>query len=185
MEYTPREVSNDSAQFNETEKQQDVQLARIWRMPPHKVGIMDRATFSNIEQQAIEFVQDTIMPWLVMIEQAISRDLILAPQRYYARFNVAGLLRGDTASRFEAYSKAIQSGWMSVNDVRRLENLNPVDGGDTYFRNASLVPLDAPAGAAGAGTQGQALVDEQLAQLEALKKQVESGNGEELGNQQA
>lgn len=177
MKYHPNMVSNEAAQFIETEKEMAVQMARIWRMPPHKVGIMDRATFSNIESQAIEFVTDTIMPWLVMIEQAISRDLLVAPQRYYAQFNVNGLLRGDTKSRFEAYAQAIQSGWLSPNDVRRLENLDPVPGGETYFRNAALVPLDAPAMAPGAAAASSPAAA--LTQLRLIEKEVQNDGKEQ------
>jgi len=177
MEYTPHAVSNEAAQFNETEKQVDSQLARIWRMPPHKVGIMDKATFTNIEQQSIEFVVDTVMPWLVMIEQAISRDLILAPRRYFAQFNVNGLLRGDTKSRFEAYSQAIQAGWLSPNDVRRLENLDPIPGGGIYFRNAALVPLDSPANPPPLTQQAQLDAAQKLLAL--TKKEVDDNDEKE------
>lgn len=174
QKYHPATVNNEQAQFNETERQMDVQLARIWRMPPHKVGIMDKATFSNIEQQSIEFVVDTIMPWLVMIEQAISRDLIVAPGRYYAQFNVNGLLRGDMKSRFEAYAQAIQNGWLSPNQVRRLENLNPVDGGDTHFRNAALVPLDTPAGVGTGASLSPAPAKQAAAELDAIRREAEA-----------
>lgn len=179
MKYTPNIVSNEAAQFIETEKQQDMQLARIWRMQPHKVGILDRATFTNIEQQNIEHVVDTIMPWLVMIEQAISRDLIVANRRYYAQFNVNGMLRGDTGSRFEAYAKAIQSGWLSPNDVRRLENLDPIPGGDTYFRNAALVPLDSPPNPPPLTAQASSDLSKAMDLLKKTQEEVEASDGGE------
>ena len=135
------------AQFLETRRFQVSEISRIFRVPPHMVGDLERATFSNIEQQSLEFVIYSIWPWLVRWEQEIKRSLF-TPQEaltYFAEFLVQGLLRGDIQSRYQAYSTARQWGWMSANDVRRLENMNPVEGGDTY-----LVPLNMiPAGQAG------------------------------------
>ncbi len=145
MTYKEVSIANDKAQFIETAKEADLRVARIWRIPPHKVGILDRATFSNIEQQALEFVSDTLLPWLRLWEQAISRDLIVRDPTLFAEFNVAGLLRGDLKSRYEAYAVGRNWGWLSVNDVRRLENMNPLDDGDGYLRPLNMVPADAPA----------------------------------------
>ena len=138
MKYQQLGLTNEQAQFLETRKYQDVDIARIFRVPPHKVGILDRATFSNIEQQAIEFVTDTLRPWLVRWEQAISRDLILNRGRFFAEHNVNGLLRGDTEARFRAYAIGRNWGWLSANDVRRLENLNAIDEGDIYLQPQNM-----------------------------------------------
>lgn len=137
-----RGQTNDEAQFIETRTKAAIEVAQYWHMPPHKIGILDKATFSNIEQQALEFVIDTLMPWLVLWEQAINRDLIVLDRRYFAEFNVLGLLRGDIKSRFEAYSQARQWGWLSVDDIRRLENMNPLPGGagEVYLQPMNMVP---------------------------------------------
>jgi HK97 family phage portal protein len=134
-------VNNEEAQFLETRNALNLDITRIWRVPPHKVGILDRATFTNIEHQSLEFVTDTILPIVRLIEQAISRDLILAPQRYYAQFNLDGLLRGDLQSRYSAYAIGRNWGWLSTNDIRRRENMNPVEGGDDdYLQPLNMVP---------------------------------------------
>lgn len=135
------------AQFLETRRFQISEIARIFRVPPHMIGDLERATFSNIEQQSLEFVIYTIWPWLVRWEQEIKRSLFTPAESlmYFAEFLVEGLLRGDIQSRYQAYATGRQWGWMSANDVRRLENMNPIEGGDTY-----LVPLNMiPAGQAG------------------------------------
>ncbi len=140
-------IPPEDAQFLQTRKFQVTEIARLYRIPPHMLADLERATFSNIEHQSIEFVMHTIRPWLVRWEQAIRRDLLSREdrKRYFAEFLVDGLLRGDIQSRYEAYATARQNGWMSANDIRALENMNPIDGGDVY-----LVPLNmVPAGSAG------------------------------------
>lgn len=132
MKYQQIGISNRDAQFLESRKFSVTEIARIFGIPPHMIADLDRATFSNIEQQSVEFVTYTMRPWLVCWEQAISRDLILAPDRYFAEFNVDGLLRGDIESRYAAYAIAVEHEWLSPNEVRALENMNPRDGGDTY-----------------------------------------------------
>jgi HK97 family phage portal protein len=137
-------VDNNKAQFLETYMQVALQICRLWRMPPHKVGILTDATFSNIEQQSLEFVTDTLLSWLVAWEQALNRDLIapLTPGMF-AEHNVAGLLRGDLKARYEGYAIARNWGWLSVNDIRRLENMNPVDHGDVYLQPLNMAPAGA------------------------------------------
>lgn len=135
-------ASNEEAQFLETRKELALEIARIWRMPPHKVGLMDKATFSNIEQQALEFVIDTMLPWLTMIERWYKRNLLndRINRNVNVEHNVAGLLRGDIKARYEAYAQGRQWGWLSANDVRSFENMNPVDGGDLYLTPMNMVP---------------------------------------------
>ena len=133
-------MNSEEAQFLQSRKFQIAEIARWYRVPLHMLNELDKATFSNIEHQSIEFVMHTIRPWLVRIEQTISRDLLTQSEReqgLYVAHSVEGLLRGDTSSRYEAYGKGIQDGWLNRNEVRRLENLNPVDGLDEY-----LVPLN-------------------------------------------
>lgn len=131
-------VKNNEAQFLETWKATALEIIGLFDIPPHKVGNLEKATFSNIEQQALEFVQDTLMVYLQAWEQAITRDLILAPDRYYAEHTLAALVRGDLQGRYAAYAVARQWGWMSVNDILRRENMNPIGpAGDIY-----LTPLN-------------------------------------------
>jgi len=144
MKYHTIGISPEDAQFLETRKYQVNEICRIFRVPPHLVGDLDRATFSNIEHQSIEFVQHTIRPWLVRWEQEISRSLLDEKERtlYFAKFNVDGLLRGDYKSRMEGYSIGRQNGWMSINDIRRLEDMPLVPaekGGDDYLVNGNMI----------------------------------------------
>jgi HK97 family phage portal protein len=137
-------IPPEDAQFLQTRKFQLADIARMFRVPPHMLADLDRATFSNIEHQGIEFVQHTLRPWLVNWEQEISRSLLLSRERstYYAEFAVDGLLRGDMQSRYTAYSIGRQNGWLSANDIRRYENLNPIPGGDVYLVPLNMVPAD-------------------------------------------
>ena len=130
MKYHEMTVNNKDMQFLESRKYQDGDIARIFRVPPHKIGLLDRATFSNIEHQGLEFVTDTMMPWLVRWEQAISRDLITDDDQYFAEYLVDSLMRGDTQSRYNAYSVAINSGFMTRNEARQKENMDTLDGLD-------------------------------------------------------
>jgi len=145
MDYTQIGIPPDDAQFLQTRKFQLQEIARIYRVPPHMLADLERATFSNIEHQSIDFVVHTIRPWLVRWEQAIKQKLFLEQERdiYFAEFLVDGLLRGDTQSRFEAYTKGFQVGGYSVNDILELENRNPIGSeGDKRFVPMNMIPLD-------------------------------------------
>lgn len=135
-------IPPEEAQFLQTRTFQAQEIARIFRMPPHKIGLLENATFSNIEHQAIEFVTDTIRPWVIRFEQALYRDLLgeREQQSLYFEYLVDGLLRGDTGTRYGAYAVARQWGWLSVNDIRRLENMPPVEGGDVYLQPMNMTP---------------------------------------------
>ena len=146
LKYTPISISPEQAQFLETRKFQINEIARIFRVPPHMVGDLEKSSFSNIEQQSLEFVKYTLEPWLVRWEQSIQRTLFSADEkkRYFVRFNVEGLLRGDYASRMNGYAVGRQNGWMSANDIRELENLDRIpaeEGGDLYLINGNMLPL--------------------------------------------
>ena len=146
MTFTPISLPNNEAQFLETRKFQVEEICRIFRVPPHLVGNLDRATFSNIENQSIDFAVHTIRPWLVRIEQAMNRALFADSEKghFYVQFNIDGLMRGDYKSRMEGYSIGRQNGWLSANDIRSLENMNPIpaeEGGDTYLINGNMVPI--------------------------------------------
>lgn len=146
LKYHQIGIPPEDSQFLETRKFQVNEIARIFRVPPHMVGDLERATFSNIEHQSIEFVVHTIRPWLVRWEQAIKRDLFLPGERstFFPEFLVDGLLRGDTKSRYEAYAVGRQNGWLSADDIRELENMNPLpDGqGKIYLVNGNMIPAD-------------------------------------------
>lgn len=132
-------IAPEEAQFLETRKFQVNEIARFFRVPPHMLGDLERATFSNIEHQSIDFVVHSIRPYLVRWEQAINTSLFgkEGQKKYFAEFTVDGLLRGDIKSRYEAYNTGIQAGFLNRNEVREMENRNPVDGLDEY-----LVPLN-------------------------------------------
>jgi len=139
MTFRPLSMTNADAELIAVLKLMALDIARIYKVPPHMIGELDKATFSNIEHQGIQFVIYTLLPWIRRHEQAMMRDFLLPNERseYYIEFNVSGLLRGDQKSRFDAYAIARQWGWLSANDIRRLENLPPIAGGDKY-----LVPLN-------------------------------------------
>lgn len=146
MTFTPLSIPNNEAQFLETRKFQVDEICRIFRVPPHLVGNLEHATFSNIEHQSIDFAVHTIRPWLVRIEQSMNRALFTDQEkgRFYVQFNIDGLMRGDYKSRMEGYAIARQNGWMSANDIRALENQNPIpkeEGGDAYLVNGNMIPI--------------------------------------------
>ncbi|NTW99601.1 MAG: phage portal protein, partial [Geobacteraceae bacterium] len=132
MKWEKVTMTSDDAQFLETRKFQVPEIARFFRMPLHKIQEMGGATFSNIEQQALEFLTDCIMPWLCRWEQTLNTTLLSEKEQeeYYFEFLVDGLLRGDIQSRYAAYSQGILSGFMTRNEVRARENLNWLDGLD-------------------------------------------------------
>ena len=157
MKYTPISISPNEAQFLETRKFQINEIARIFRVPPHMVGDLEKSSFSNIEQQSLEFVKYTLDPWVIRWEQALYRALLSEEEKktVFFKFNVEGLLRGDYASRMNGYATARQNGWMSANDIRELEDLDRIPaelGGDLYLVNGNMLPLTM-AGAAYANTE--------------------------------
>ena len=146
MNYTPISIAPNEAQFLETRKFQLNEIARIFRVPPHMVGDLEKSSFSNIEQQSLEFVKYTLDPWVSRFEQAMTRRLLTDDEKkkYYIKFNVDGLMRGDYQSRMNGYATARQNGWMSANDIRALENLDLIsdeEGGNLYLVNGNMLPL--------------------------------------------
>lgn len=146
MKYSPISIAPDQAQFLETRKFQIDEIARIFRIPPHMVGDLDKSSFSNIEQQSLEFVTYTLDPWICRWEQSIVRSLLSREEKgtFFVKFNVDGLLRGDYQSRMQGYAIGRQNGWMSANDIRELENLDRIpeaEGGDLYLVNGNMTKL--------------------------------------------
>ena len=147
MKFERISLPNNEAQFLETRKFQVSEICRIFRVPPHLVGDLEHATFANIEHQSISFAVHTIRPWLVRIEQAMNKALFSDAEKgtFYAQFNMDGLMRGDYKSRMEGYAIGRQNGWMSANDIRELENMNPIsdeDGGNVYLCNGNMLPIN-------------------------------------------
>lgn len=146
MKFERISMPNNEAQFLETRKFQVNEICRIYRVPPHMVGDLEHATFSNIEHQSISFAVHTIRPWLVRIEQAMNKGLLAEGDRgkFFFQFNMDGLMRGDYKSRMEGYAIARQNGWMSANDILSRENMNPIpeeEGGNLYLVNGNMVPI--------------------------------------------
>ena len=146
MKFQPIGIPPEQAQFLETRKYQLNEIARIFRIPPHMIGDLEKSSFSNIEQQSLEFVMYTLDPWVIRWEQAISRALFSDSEKrqYFVKFNVDGLLRGDYQSRMNGYAVGRQNGWLSANDIRELENLNRISpelGGDLYLVNGNMTKL--------------------------------------------
>ena len=160
MKYTPISISPEQAQFLETRKFQINEIARIFRVPPHMVGDLEKSSFSNIEQQSLEFVKYTLDPWVVRWEQSLMRSLLSTDEKktFFVKFNLEGLLRGDYQSRMNGYAVARQNGWMSANDIRELENLDRIpaeNGGDLYLINGNMLPLGNAGAFANINTSGK------------------------------
>lgn len=144
MEWQQMGIAPEQAQAIESRKFQVTEAARILNMPPHMLKDMERATFSNIEHQFIEFASITFRPWCVRFEQRYDKSLLLPSERgsYYAHYKIEGLLRGDIKTRYESYAVARNWSWLSANDIRELEDLNPIDEpwADDYLAPLNMVP---------------------------------------------
>lgn len=138
--YNTIELDPEQVQLLESRKFGVTEIARILGVVPHKLYDLERATFSNIEHQAIESVTDSIRPWAVRFEAHINRDRTLVRPLHFVEFELEGMLRGDTKSRYEAYSAATGGPWMSRNEARRLENLRAVDGLDAVLTPLNMDP---------------------------------------------
>ena len=146
VKFTPISIPNNEAQFLETRKFQIEEIARMYRVPLHMIGDLDHATFSNVEHLSLDFVKYSLDPWIVRWEQSLQKALLSDSEkgRYFIKFNVDGLLRGDYASRMQGYSIGIQNGFLCPNDVRELEDMNLIPeekGGFTYMVNGSMSRL--------------------------------------------
>lgn len=147
MKYQQIGIPPEEAQFLETRKFQINEIARLYRIPPHMVGDLDKSSFSNIEQQSLEFVKYTLDPWVTRWEQSLQRSLLLPGEKgkYFIKLNVDGLLRGDYQSRMNGYAVGRQNGWFSANDIREMENMNPIpdeQGGNLYLINGAMTKLE-------------------------------------------
>lgn len=194
MQWQAVGVPPQDAQFLETRKFQLDEIARLFRVPPHMIGILDRATWGNIEHQAIDFVTHTIRPWLVRLEQAADRDLFartdplpvedgveVGERAHFVEYLVDGLLRGDATARANALAVQRQNGVITANEWRALENRNPIDGGDALLVNGNMVPVDqagkAPAPAAGPPSGDETPAGAAARALALTRDLLASGNG--------
>ena len=171
-----RKLKTVKTQFLETRKFQINEIARIFRVPPHMVGDLEKSSFSNIEQQSLEFVKYTLDPWVSRWEQSMARSLLTPEEKkqYFMKFNVDGLLRGDYQSRMNGYAVGRQNGWMSANDIRELENLDRIPeelGGDLYLINGNMTKLS------DAGLFGKKDREEESNENEEVLEVEESGGG--------
>jgi HK97 family phage portal protein len=139
-------ISPEQSQFLESRKFSINEICRIFRVQPHLIADLERATFSNIEHQSLEFVKYSLEPWVVRWEQSMEKSLLLPSEKsdYYIKFNMDGLLRRTYKERMDGYSTGIQNGFLSPNDVRTFEDLNPIDdpSGDKYYFNGNILPID-------------------------------------------
>lgn len=146
MKYQQVGIPPEEAQFLETRKFQINEIARLYRIPPHMVGDLEKSSFSNIEQQSLEFVKYTLDPWVIRWEQSLQKALLLPGEKgkYFIKLNVDGLMRGDYQSRMNGYSIGRQNGWLSANDIREMEDMNPLsdeEGGNLYLINGNMCKL--------------------------------------------
>lgn len=146
MKFQSIGIPPEQAQFLETRKFQTEEICRIFRVPPHLVANLDKATFSNIEHQSISFIDNTIVPWVTRIEQSMKKSLLSETDKkeYFIKFNLNGRLRGDAGSRAQFYQIMRQNGVMSANDIRELEEMNlipEIQGGDKYLVNGNFVDM--------------------------------------------
>jgi HK97 family phage portal protein len=136
-------IPPEEAQFLETRKFQETQICQIYRVPPHMIGITERSTSwgTGIEQQSIGFLTFTLMPYLLRISQSVSRDLMTPAERreLFAEFLTPALERSDIQARYAAYNTGRTGGWLSVNDIREMENMNPIENGDVYLQPLYMV----------------------------------------------
>lgn len=140
--FVPFIINPVDAQLIENKLFQIRDIARIYRVPLHLIGDLERSTNNNIEHQSLEFIMYTMLPWFKMWEEAINAQLLTRAERqagYYVEANMMGLLRGDAKSRAEAYAIGRQNGWLSINDIRRMENLNRIEGGDEYIQPLNYI----------------------------------------------
>lgn len=146
LKWTQIGMTSEDAQFLETRKYQRSEIAALFRVPPHKIGDLEKATFSNIEQQSLEYVGDSLQPRVTRWEQRLAASLLTPVERktYYVSFLLEGLLRGDTKARYEAYGRAILDGWMNRNEARLREDLDPVEGLGEFLQPLNMTPAGTP-----------------------------------------
>jgi HK97 family phage portal protein len=144
LKFTANTIPPEDAQFLQTRKFQRSEIAGIFRVPPHKIGDLDRSTNNNIEHQDMEFYRDTVAPWATRIEQGMNRRLLMPGEKgkVFIKFDITGMMRGDTAARMAFYLGMFQTGSFGPNDILAAEGFPKVEGGDQRFVPMNMVPLD-------------------------------------------
>ena len=157
-------VPPDDSQFLQSREFQIIEIARWFNIPPYKLRDLTKPSYNSLELMSIEFLTDTLRPWLVRWEQQLNRKILRTSEKavYFFEHNVEGVLRGDQASRYSAYAVARNWGWLSVNEIRERENLNPVDGGDVYMQPMNMQSLETAPTAAPASEPSVVAVDEPI-----------------------
>jgi HK97 family phage portal protein len=140
MKYTPIGIPPEQLQYIQEQKFSVEQIARIFGVPPHLIGAMDKPTYASVEQQSIEFVRYTLYPYVRVLEQAVDKAL-LDPTKYAYKFNLNAFERGDISTRYNSYATGRQWGWLSVNDVRTMEDMNTIEGGDDYLTPLNMISV--------------------------------------------
>jgi len=141
--FTPITLTPDQAQYIQLRKFQIGDIARIYGVPPHKIGDMEHATFANIEHQAIEFVQDTMLAWITRWEIEIRRKLLRESEKssFFPKFNLNSILRGDSAARANFYRTLSEIGALSPDEIRQFEDMNMIEGGNVHTIQINRIPL--------------------------------------------
>jgi len=176
MKWEPISVPPEASQFLQTREFQIQEAARALNLPPHLLRDLSRATFSNVEQQAIDFVVNSLRPWAVILEQRMQLSLLTEAERragFYIRHNLEGLLRGDIKTRYESYAIGRNWGWLSANDVRELEDLNPIEAGDVYLQPLNMVEAGSAPDVGVAESQEPDTVARALKQMRGIVQPVE------------
>jgi len=145
MGYERIGIPPEEAQFLESRKFETLEICRWYGVPPHKIAALDRATWNNIEHQALEYVTDTLQFYVTQFEEEANLKLFGRQQRglFYTKFNLAALLRGDLKARYDAYAVGSMWGWLSANDIRELEEMNPIPNGNLYLVPANQMTREA------------------------------------------
>ena len=186
MKYEALTITNKDAQFLEARKMNRSEVASLFGVQPHKIGDLEKASFSNIEEQNIDFVVDAVRPRAVALEQSMNRDLIFAKRRFFVEHNLDGLLRGNIATRFAAYSIGVDRGFLLRNEVRTMENLNPLPGLDEPLVPMNMAPVSGNGTRPDSRATMLALAAAQLTtrkELAAVRKAADRMNGNKAGQQ--
>ncbi|MDP4572357.1 phage portal protein [Pseudomonas sp. LPH60] len=143
MTFKPVSMNNVDAELLGILKVTGTDLARIYKIPPHMINDLEKASYNSLEQLLIQYVIFALLPWVKRHEEAMMRDFLLPAERreYFIEHNLSGLLRGDQKSRYDSYAVGRQWGWLSINDIRRLENMPPVANGDSYLQPLNMTDV--------------------------------------------
>jgi HK97 family phage portal protein len=173
-------TTNTDSQFLEARRFQSEEICRLYRVAPHLVQDLSRATFSNIEQQSIDFVQFTLLPWVRRLESSFARDLIVNNDTNFAEFDLRGLLRGDSVARMNYYTSGIDRGIFSINEVRGFENMNPIEGGEVHHFPLNMTTVEEVTNEPDADDTGDQGGD--TTQADGKQADGDQGNGKQAGD---